>query len=373
MDLAAINEIHRVSADRLVVGAGATWRQVIEATRPNCVAPPVLTAFQGLSVGGTLSVGGLSGISYRRGAQVDHVVALDVVTGKGQLVSCSPTQNAELFNMTLAGLGQCAVIVAATLRLAELPTTIRHHVLGFDHLAPFLRALRALARGQQPDGLSGTIHLTPTGFRYEVNAFEMLATKDPAPCGWLREHARGATVETTLHDHASFYLAVDALLADLRARGIWEGRARPWLDLFLPDTAFDSYMERTLASLDPAVDVGPPELGSLGQIHVFPLCRRNFQRPLLRMPQDDLVFLFDILSCAHTPGPDTIYARRLLDRNFALYEEARAVGGTRYGIAALPFCRADWIRELGPMYDALARQKNIHDPDHLLGSSVGIF
>jgi len=373
LDLGALDGIREITSDRLIVGAGATWKQVIEATRPLHLAPPVLTAFQGLSVGGTLSVGGLSGVSYRRGAQVDHVLELEVVTGKGELLSCSRDKNAELFDMALAGLGQCAVIVGAVLRVAALPTTLRHQVVPFEDMSSFLRALRELARAQRADGLSGTIHLTPQGPRYELNAFELLHSGEEAPCEWMREIVGAKSVEISRQDHATFYLAVDALLADLRARGLWDGRARPWLDLFLPDAALDGYLERTLATLDPAVDVGPPELASLGQIHLFPLWRRNFGRPLLRLPDDELVFLFDILTCSHEPRPGATYTRRLLDRNFALYEEARAVGGTRYGIAALPFSRADWIRELGPIYGRLARQKTIHDPDHLLGASVGIF
>jgi DMATS type aromatic prenyltransferase len=62
IDLSALAEIRRVGTDRVAVGAGATWKEVIDATRVWRRAPPVLTAFQGLSVGGTLSVGGVSGV-----------------------------------------------------------------------------------------------------------------------------------------------------------------------------------------------------------------------------------------------------------------------------------------------------------------------
>ena len=65
--------------------------------------PEVLT----LTVGGTLSVGGTGETSCRFGAQVDHVLELDVVTRRGDLLTCSSSSNAELFHMVLAGLGQC--------------------------------------------------------------------------------------------------------------------------------------------------------------------------------------------------------------------------------------------------------------------------
>ena len=57
--------------------------------------PPVLTDHLDLTVGGTLSVGGVGGTSWRYGAQVDDVEALDVMTGDGALISCSDTDEPE--------------------------------------------------------------------------------------------------------------------------------------------------------------------------------------------------------------------------------------------------------------------------------------
>jgi FAD/FMN-containing dehydrogenase len=87
----------------------------LAVTRSSSLIPPVLPDHLGLSVGGTLSVGGISGTSFRHGAQVDHVTELEVVTGVGDLVRCTPTQAGDVFDAVLAGLGQCGIIVRATL------------------------------------------------------------------------------------------------------------------------------------------------------------------------------------------------------------------------------------------------------------------
>ena len=52
--------------------------------------PPVLPDYIGQTVGGTLSVGGIGAMSFRAGAQIDHVVELLAVTGEGRIVRCSP-------------------------------------------------------------------------------------------------------------------------------------------------------------------------------------------------------------------------------------------------------------------------------------------
>ena len=42
-----------------------------------------------LSVGGTISTGGFGVTTYNLGLQVDHVQELEVVTGDGQILTCS--------------------------------------------------------------------------------------------------------------------------------------------------------------------------------------------------------------------------------------------------------------------------------------------
>ena len=377
IDMSSFCAIRAVSSDRIVVDAGATWKDVLQATTAVGLTPPVLTTYQGLSVGGTLSVGGIGAASYKRGAQVDHVIELEVVTGEGRLVVCSASQHRDLFEAVLAGLGQCAVIVRATLHVIPAPSHVRSHVLRYASLDRFLAAMRRLAVRRLSDGLWGTICAGTDGFRYQLTAFDFTdAPRERASPVWLCDTAVAPTsIHTRVDGYVDFHLAVDRKLAALSAAGDWDGRARPWLNLFLPDRSIEGYLDQTLPTLDlgPDGDLGPPEMGPLGQIHLCPLLHRHLGRPMFRVPGDELMFLIDILTCASGERSDRAYRARLLDRNQRLYERARAVGGTRYAPSALPFSRADWIRHFGPMYGVLAEQKRLHDPDHLLGASVGMF
>lgn len=106
VDMSGHNRVHRVEADRVIVDAGATWQAVLTETLPHRRTPPVLTDFLGLSVGGTVSAGGIGGRSHRYGSQACNVLELDVVTGNGDEVTCSPSANADLFDAMRAGLSQ---------------------------------------------------------------------------------------------------------------------------------------------------------------------------------------------------------------------------------------------------------------------------
>jgi cytokinin dehydrogenase len=96
VDMRALRTIHHLQSDRMVVDAGATYSTVLDATLPYGLTPPVLTNYLELSVGGTLAVGGIGGTTYRHGMQTDNVLAMNVVTGDGRELACSPSSNADL-------------------------------------------------------------------------------------------------------------------------------------------------------------------------------------------------------------------------------------------------------------------------------------
>jgi FAD/FMN-containing dehydrogenase len=102
-------------------------------------------------------------MSHRLGAQVDHVLELDVITGAGQLVTCSRERNEELFRMALAGLGQCGIIVRARLRLIPAPEHVEMCALTYDDLTAFLSDQRRLASSDALGPLGGAVTTDTSG------------------------------------------------------------------------------------------------------------------------------------------------------------------------------------------------------------------
>ena len=110
---------------RVLADAGCSWGAVLQETLKQGATPPVIPDYLELSVGGTLSIGGISPTSYRYGAQVDNVEALQVVTGEGHIVTCSRHHREDLFDAVLAGQGQCAVLARAVIKLVAAPARVR--------------------------------------------------------------------------------------------------------------------------------------------------------------------------------------------------------------------------------------------------------
>ena len=98
------------------MGPGSKWHPVLMAANAQKLTVPVI-ADTFLSVGGTISTGGFGVTTYNLGLQVDHVQELEIVTGDGQIVTCSDARNSDLFNAMLGGLGQCGIITKVVARV----------------------------------------------------------------------------------------------------------------------------------------------------------------------------------------------------------------------------------------------------------------
>ncbi|KAG0599156.1 hypothetical protein M758_12G131900 [Ceratodon purpureus] len=104
---------------------GEMWVDVLKTSLEYGLAPKSWTDYLYLTVGGTLSNAGVSGQTFRHGAQVSNVMQLEVVTGKGEVVECSATKNSELFFAALGGLGQFGIITRARIVLETAPQRVR--------------------------------------------------------------------------------------------------------------------------------------------------------------------------------------------------------------------------------------------------------
>lgn len=102
------------AAMTMTVGSGATWKQVQALLDPMDLAVKAMQSINLFSVGGTLSVNA-HGVAHDPGQIAPTVRSLRVMLSNGEVVTASPTENAELFGAVLGGYGLVGVILDATL------------------------------------------------------------------------------------------------------------------------------------------------------------------------------------------------------------------------------------------------------------------
>lgn len=367
----ALDTIYSVG-DRIAdVGAGVLWKDLVQLLVPNGRTPPVLTGFTGLTIGGTLSVGGISSSS-RYGAQVDHVLELEVVTGEGEVVICSRDRHRGLFEGVLAGLGQLAIITRARIELIPVKPMVRNYLLYYGDNATFFADLRTLLnRGEFNDVFNIWVPNTAGGFLCQLNAVVQFDPSQPPDDTQLLRGLNFDPATRQVQDMSSldYLLRGDTLIDLADSMGLWKDVIHPWFDVFLSDREIERYMGEVVPELTPA------DIGATGLMLLFPQRRSRFTRTMLQLPrgEDEWFYLFDILTSNSRPGPDPDFAAKMVARNRRLYLKARRAGGSLYPIGAVPMSKADWIAQYGLDFGRLVGLKLRHDPDNILTPGPGIF
>ncbi|HUQ76697.1 MAG TPA: FAD-binding oxidoreductase [Burkholderiales bacterium] len=152
LDMTGMSRVLALDKDALWVRteAGIFWAHLAEALRRHGMdylsAPLNLTS----SVGGTLGVGGIDVNSARLGCSADQALALQVVTPTGEIVECSDSENAELFQRVILGYGQFGVITEATLRIRPY-TPLRMHYFYYSSLRVAIEDLQRLDASDASD------------------------------------------------------------------------------------------------------------------------------------------------------------------------------------------------------------------------------
>jgi cytokinin dehydrogenase len=373
IDARPLATIHAISGGSATVDAGVLWSQLFDAAAPLGLTPPVLTDYMHLSVGGTLSVGGIGGSTSRAGAMVDNVLSLEVVTGRGRHLTCSPIVRPGLFRAVLAGLGQCGIIVRARVRLVPAHTQARVYNLFYDDLATYLEDQLLLLAAQRFSYLEGQIvrNAASTGWRFQIEAAAYHTPPafpdDAALLAGLRDNRAEAQISDV--SYRDFAFRLDPVVGFIKSIGRWT-TPHPWLSLFLPAPQAAGFIGNLVAQLQPD-DLGVLVPGVLGPALLYPFDTGKTQQPFLRVPASPAAFHLSLL---RFPTADPTQVAGMLADNRALHDQLVPLGGKRYVIGAIPdFTPADWEQHFGPRWDDLVEAKHRHDPDNVLTPGQGIF
>ncbi|KAG0469496.1 hypothetical protein HPP92_015539 [Vanilla planifolia] len=386
-----------------VVPAGATWEEVLRwAVEEHGMAPPSWTDYLGLSVGGTLSNGGVSGQAFRHGPQVANVARLEVVTGDGESFLCSSVSDeADLFFAVLGGLGQFGIITRAWIPLQPAPDMVKWIRVVYNDFARYVSDAESLVSRTEPDlfeyveGFAfvnsddpnngyGLIPLDPTRKPFDptyvpLGSGPILYCLELAlHCGrgddkfdqrtaeMLRSLGYVKGLEFSAHvPYVDFLLRLKQTEAEARANGSWHA-PHPWLNIFVSSCDIIDF-DREIFCKILRRGVGGPML-------VYPLRRSKWdERMSVAVPAGEIFYLVALLRSARPPpiGPS---AEEMMAENRAVVDRCRSAG---YDFKLyLPHYRdqAQWSAHFGEKgWRRFVDRKNRYDPAAILSPGQLIF
>ena len=129
-----------------------TYEDLVDATLPFGLAPLVVPQLKTITLGGAVSGMGVESTSFRNGLPHESVIEMDVLIGTGEIVTCSRTENVELFRAFPNSYGSLGYAVRLTIELEAVPEFIELNHVRFSDLRDYEAALARAAESGEWDG-----------------------------------------------------------------------------------------------------------------------------------------------------------------------------------------------------------------------------
>ncbi|KAK7329029.1 hypothetical protein VNO77_23174 [Canavalia gladiata] len=379
------------------VGGEQLWVDVLHASLQHGLTPLSWTDYLYLTIGGTLSNAGISGQTFRFGPQISNVLELDVVTGKGELVTCSAEKNSEAFYAVLGGLGQFGVITRARIPLRPAPTRVKWVHLLYNNFTAF-------SRDQE--------HLISFNERNETNAADYVegilllnqppldlsfypAFDQPRITSLVTQHGIIYIIELVKYYHNNSKAAVDQEVANLvnglmfvptfkfekdvsyeeflnrvhaeeevlRSKGLWEV-PHPWLNIFVPRSRISDFNEGVFKGIILKQNI------IAGLCIVYPVNRNKWDDRMSAVTPDEDVFYGVSLLHAAT-GFDEVKTFQTQNQQILQFCKDNGIKITEYLTGNKT--HQEWVQHFGPKWKLFQDRKTQFDPKRILSPGQGIF
>jgi FAD/FMN-containing dehydrogenase len=353
--------------------AGTTWRQVIATLDKAGLSPAVMQSNNDFGVGSTFCVNA-HGWPVSYGPFGSTVQAINLMTADGTILRCTPTDNAELFNLAMGGYGLFGIVLdieaamVPNLLLAPtyqtMPTTdfARSFLtaLGDEHVKMAYGRLSVAKDGFFDDALMCTYRPLPTPAEglppaAHENAFTGVSRRIyRAQTGWEFAKRFRWLMETKIGPMSSGIATRNTLMNEPVANLANDDATRTDIlhEYFIPPERFNDFVG-ACRDIVPKSDL---EFLNVTLRYVKP----DTQSVLAYAPQQRIAAVMSFCQPVTSAGE-----REMRTMTEALIDRVTAIRGTFY----LPYrlhARRDQLRTAYPRFDEFVARKKHYDPGLLL-------
>ena len=160
VDASALNSILEIDpgARRCVAEPGVPFGVLARATLAHGLLPTVVPELEGITVGGAIAGCSVESMSWREGGFHDSCTEYELVTGTGEVLTCTPQDDPLLFGMLHGSYGTLGVLTRATFRLVPAAPFVRLEYRCYDDAAQFREAVEERIAAGDFEFIDGIVH-----------------------------------------------------------------------------------------------------------------------------------------------------------------------------------------------------------------------
>ncbi|KAI3714560.1 hypothetical protein L6452_21516 [Arctium lappa] len=372
------------------VGGEQLWIDVLRTTLDHGLAPVSWTDYLYLTVGGTLSNAGISGQTFRHGPQISNVHELDVLTGKGELMTCSKSMNSDLFYGVLGGLGQFGIITRARIVLDKAPNRVKWVRMIYEDFSSFTKDQEHLISILGLDYVEGfliTNNTPPNNFfsPSDQSKIDSLASENGILyCLEAVKYYDDSNITTIDEDlemiltglsfkpgfifkkDSSFFEFLNRVRDEelqLDAIGQWNV-VHPWLNLFVPSSRIMDFNQGVFVEIIQKQSTNP------GPFLVYPMNRKMWDdRSSAIIPDEETFYTVGLLHSAGSTDDQSIIEEQ--NEEILRFCDRSGIKIKQY----FPHYRKkeEWMKHFGMKWKVFQERKSQFDPKMILSPGQRIF
>ena len=327
---------------------GAAWIEVVDSLHGTGRLPCVLADFGALTVGGTLSAGGIGTSSHRYGTQVGQVEQLEVVTGTGERVLCSRDRSPGLFDAVRGGQGHFGVITEAWIRLRRAGRRYRQYEFRYRDFDRFASDFERLVDEDRFGHLRAEIRPHDRQIFLRAGAEHDDGIDHGRMVEGLGCDTMAIVWETTAVGHANMFPR-------------WALRRtnyHPWRYWLLPWKTLRTVLDQ------PWLDPDEVPRAPRSWISIYPMIKTDsIEAPLFMRPGGERMVLYSVLTVLGDAGKAGALAGRLKE----VTRELVALGGKSYLSGDAGYGPEEWTEHYGEMLRKGIEWKKAFDPHRVFG------
>ncbi len=160
IDLSRLNSIIEIdtAARTCTAESGVTFSDLVKATMEHGLIPMTVPELKTITVGGAVSGCSIESMSYKYGGFHDSCLEYEVVTGTGDVITCTPESNSELFEMMHGSYGTLGLLTRLKFRLIPARPFVRMTYQKFSSFERFWSELRSHINRDDHDFVDAIIH-----------------------------------------------------------------------------------------------------------------------------------------------------------------------------------------------------------------------
>ena len=194
LDVSDLNEILSIDPQARVCIAepGVTFEELVRETLRHGLVPVVVPELKTITIGGAVAGCSIESMSYKFGGFHDSCLEYEIVTAKGEVVSCTPdNENQLVFQMVHGTFGTLGIITRLTFRLVPAKPYVWLTYEKYPTLDEYKAAIHRHYTLQDADFMDGIIH-SPREYVLSIGQFV-----DQAPYthsyDWMRIYYRSTS------------------------------------------------------------------------------------------------------------------------------------------------------------------------------------